>query len=375
MPKKTLSDRVVFETFVKAGEVVEVRTLGAYGKHKAWGGGFAKGVVAGYFDDHDAFVNSVKAVNGTDHGGIYFTLQKIDARLLGRAFNRLKPSIQTTSDNDVQAYRWLFIDIDPVRPAGISSSAAELQQAHDKATQVIAWLSAQGFSKPVMAMSGNGLHILYRLNETPVQEATVKFVQYFLQSLAARFDSPQVSIDTSVFNPARICRLYGTSAKKGDAIPQGKNRVARPHRASYIKDIPSPLMPVPDDALQTVLKAFQKESPVIPATTKARTTYPTTGGKLDVSQYLNHYKISHKVRQKNGSTFYCLDTCVFDENHRGNEAAIIQDSNGKLLYQCFHNSCQGRHWKDAREIISQADKIVSFLQWSPDNAKSQQSYR
>ena len=95
MPEKlTLSNRKAFETFVQPGEVVEVRTLGAYGKHKAWGGGFAKGVVAGYFDDHDAFVNSVKAVNGTDHGGIYFTLQKIDNRLLGRAFNRLKPSTQ-----------------------------------------------------------------------------------------------------------------------------------------------------------------------------------------------------------------------------------------------------------------------------------------
>jgi hypothetical protein len=361
MPKKTLSDRVVFETFVKAGEVVEVRILNAYGKHKAWGGGFAKGVIAGYFDDHEAFVNSVKAVNGTDHGGIYFTLQKIDNRLLGRAFNRLKPSIQTTSDNDVQAYRWLFIDIDPVRPSGISSSADELQQAHDKATQVIAWLSAQGFSKPVMAMSGNGLHILYRLNETPVQEATVKFVQYFLQSLAARFDSPQVSIDTSVFNPARICRLYGTSAKKGDDIPQGKNRVARPHRASCIMGIPNPLVPVPDEALQAVLKSFQKESPVVPVTTKPRTTYPTTGGKLDVEQYLNHYQISHKVRQKNGSTFFCLDTCVFDENHRGNEAAIIQADDGKLLFQCFHSSCQGKRWADARQIISGNTKLSNFM--------------
>ena len=282
--KLTLSNKRAFETFVQPDDVVEVRILNAYGKHKAWGGGFAKGVVAGYFDDHDAFVNSVKAVNGTDHGGIYFTLQKIDNRLLGRAFNRLKPSIQTTSDNDVQAYRWLFIDIDPVRPSGISSSAAELQCAKDKAQQVIVWLSAQGFSQPIIAMSGNGIHLLYRLHETPANESTIKFIKYFLKALAARFDSPQVSIDTSVFNPARICRLYGTSAKKGDAIPQGKNRVARPHRASYIKDIPSPLVPVPDDALQTVLKAFQKESPVVPVTTKSRTTYPTTGGKLDVSQ-------------------------------------------------------------------------------------------
>jgi len=358
--KLTLSNKNAFETFCRPGEVVEVRILNAYGKHKAWGGGFAKGVVAGYFDDHEAFVNSVKAVNGTDHGGIYFTLQKIDNRLLGRAFNRLKPSIQTTSDNDVQAYRWLFIDIDPVRPSGISSSADELQQAHDKAQQVIAWLSAQGFSKPVMAMSGNGIHLLYRLHETPANESTIKFIQYFLKALAARFDSPQVSIDTSVFNPARICRLYGTSAKKGDDIPQGKNRVARPHRASYIMDIPSPLMPVPDDALQAVLKSFQKKTPSKMRVANCNKCY-TSRGKLDVSQYLNHHQIKHKVRQKNGSTFFCLDHCVFDENHRGNEAAIIQADDGKLLFQCFHSSCQGKRWADARQIISGNTKLLNFM--------------
>jgi hypothetical protein len=118
---------------------------------------------------------------------------------------------------------------------------------------------------------------------------------------------------------------------------------------------------VPDEALQAVLKSFQKESPVVPVTTKTRTTYPTTGGKLDVEQYLNHYQIGHKVRQKNGSTFFCLDHCVFDENHRGNEASIVQADGGKLLYQCFHNSCQGRHWKDARELISGSNNLKPFL--------------
>ena len=34
----------------------------------------------------------------------------------------------TTSDNDVDGYKWLFIDLDPKRVSGISSNDAELQR-------------------------------------------------------------------------------------------------------------------------------------------------------------------------------------------------------------------------------------------------------
>jgi hypothetical protein len=64
MPEKlTLSNRQAFETFILHGEVVEVRILGAYGKHTAWDGGFAKGVVSGYFDEHEAFIMAIRATN------------------------------------------------------------------------------------------------------------------------------------------------------------------------------------------------------------------------------------------------------------------------------------------------------------------------
>ena len=359
MPEKlTLSNRQAFETFILHGEVVEVRILGAYGKHTAWDGGFAKGVVSGYFDEHEAFIKAIRATNKTDHQGIYFTLQKIDNRLLGRAFNRLKPSIQSTSDNDVRAYRWLLIDIDPCRPSGISSSDTELQNAKDTAIQVIAWLSEKGFPEPIQAMSGNGVHLLYRLLDTPVIESTIRFIQDFLKLLAKRFNSVKVNIDTSVFNPARICRLYGTSAKKGDSIPAGPHREARPHRGSYIVSLPEPLEAVSEEALQTMFKLFKK---VQPRQAPRRTSTPSKDSKLDVSKYLDHYQIEHRVKQKNGSTFFCLDHCIFDAAHSNNEASIIQGSDGKLLYQCFHNSCQGRHWKEARNIISGTTKLSSFL--------------
>ncbi len=91
---------------MRPGEVVEVRIPKIWGKSPAWGNDFAKGTVSGYFDDHEAFCVSVKAADKFEHGGIYFTLQVIDPRLIGRAFNRLKPSNLTTSDHNVFKYRF-----------------------------------------------------------------------------------------------------------------------------------------------------------------------------------------------------------------------------------------------------------------------------
>ena len=126
---KTLFEKKVWSLFFKAGDVVEVRILGVYGKSSAWEGYGKGGTVSGYFDNHASFCKAVRAADEVKHCGIYFTLQQIDPRLIGRAFNRLKAAKVTTSDKDVIAYRWLPVDIDPVRPSGVSASDFELEEA------------------------------------------------------------------------------------------------------------------------------------------------------------------------------------------------------------------------------------------------------
>lgn len=236
--KKTMFGKEIFEQFVKPGEVVEVRILKVYGKSSAWNNDFAKGTVSGYFDDHNLFCEAVKKADKFQHSGIYFTLQVIDPRLIGRAFNRLKPSSLATSDNNVIAYRWLPIDIDPVRPAGVSSSNSELQAAlklrNEVADRAIKKLN---FSKPIKAMSGNGGHLLFRLSDLPVNDSTKSFIKNTFEGMANRFDTDSIKVDTTVFNPARIWKLYGTTARKGDSVPKGRNREARPYRMAYIDDL------------------------------------------------------------------------------------------------------------------------------------------
>lgn len=236
--KKTMFDKEIFEQFVKTGEVIEVRIPNAYGKSPAWNNDFSKGTVSGYFDDFNLFCDAAKKADKFPHNGIYFTLQVIDPRLIGRAFNRLKPSDLTTSDNNVIAYRWLPIDIDPVRPAGVSSSDSELEAAlklrNEVATRAIKKLN---FSNPIKAMSGNGGHLLFRLSDLPATDDTKCFIKNTLQGIANRFNTDAIKIDTTVFNPARIWKLYGTTARKGDAVPAGPQRAARPYRMAFIDDL------------------------------------------------------------------------------------------------------------------------------------------
>ena len=83
--------------------------------------------------------------------------------------------------------------------------------------------------------------------------------------------------------------------------------------------------------------------------------------KLDVGKYLSHYGIEYKIKNNGEWAGYCLSHCVFDPAHRGNEASIRQHVSGKLTYQCFHNSCKGKTWAEARQIISGEDKLTQFM--------------
>ncbi len=89
---------------------------------------------------------------------------------------------------------------------------------------------------------------------------------------------------------------------------------------------------------------------------------PVLGSLLDVNAYLAHYNTQVKTTKSHGSsTLYVLDRCLFDENHSHGQAAIGQTFDGKLFYQCFHESCKGHTWKEARQKISSEESLKPFM--------------
>jgi len=167
--------------------------------------------------------------------GVYVTLNPVKPALLARAANKVKPYAKaTTSDADVLVRRWLLFDLDAARPAGISSTDAEHAAALEAARRCTDWLVAQGVPRAslVLADSGNGGHVLARVDLPNTPESTA-LVRRCLEAAARACTTADVVLDRTVYNAARIVKLYGTVAAKGDATAD------RPHRgARTLEDLP-----------------------------------------------------------------------------------------------------------------------------------------
>jgi hypothetical protein len=337
-----------FARFFKKGEATEIRALGLTGKGP-WEG-WAKGTVSGYFNDPDKFAKVANALDSLKRAtGIYFTLNPVDPALLARANNRLIVPKAATSDEQIVCHRWFLIDTDPERPSGISATDSELKKAITCRNEIADFLSANDFPEPMKAHSGNGGHLLYRLTDLSDTLEIAELKRQALKALNYKFGGNGVEVDQKVFNASRITKLYGTWARKGDSTDD------RPHRRSYLEAIPDPITPVTLEQLEWLASLAQKD--------EAGHTQSQSGNgrKLNVEAYLSHYGVEiSKIKSDGSRTIYGLRYCVFDRSHTSNESAVIQMSDGKLLYQCFHSSCQGRTWAEARERISSKDSLAQF---------------
>lgn len=187
---------------------------------------------SGYFDDIEELIKASHSI--IQASGIYVTLHPCHRGLVTRANNLIRTSDdmrvddRTTKDEEIIAYKWLYVDVDPVRQNfNDSSSDEEHEAALQLARYIHQTLKADGWSESLLADSGNGAHILYPL-DLPNTEASKKQVESILKKLAERFSTDTAKVDTSVFNASRIIKLYGTRSCKGYATEEW------PHRMSAI---------------------------------------------------------------------------------------------------------------------------------------------
>jgi hypothetical protein len=216
----------LYRTLIEPEQVVELRALDV--QHR----GGRPHTEAGFFDGGHLEEMAKAALDLTSRArGVYFTLNPLNPDLLARRCNRVGWAGvgELSKDKDVVRRRWLMVDVDPVRDSMISASDPEKALAETTARAVRDHLRASGWPDPVFADSGNGFHLLYRV-DLPADDGGL--VEGVLAALARRFDSDRVKIDRKVFNAARICKLPGTWARKGDDVPQ------RPHRQACILEGP-----------------------------------------------------------------------------------------------------------------------------------------
>jgi hypothetical protein len=309
-----------------------------------------KGTLSGYFDDPGQLAAECEALSGgLGIEAVYATLNPVRPDLLARAHNRVKQwARHTTADADVTRRLWLPIDCDAVRPAGISATPAERDAALATAREVRSYLAARGFPEPLLADSGNGGHALYRLDlaNTPDVAATLR---RFLTHLAEHFNSDRVRLDTTVFNAARIWKVYGTKVQKGDEVGERRHRLAR------ILELPDDLKMVPMNLLEQVIGQGMPASS-LPAP-RAAPASAVRGEAFERNRRLAQGVITrgglvvHKEKDYRGGVLWVLDRCPFCDS--ADAAAHVEvRADGMLGFACKHNRCQEFHWKEFRAKCS-----------------------
>ncbi len=289
------------------------------------------GTVAGYFDDPAAAAQEVMVWDGRA-AGMYTTLNPVAPALLSRASNRLKSwAKETTSDTDVLRRRWLLVDIDPVRPTGVSASKDELKAAGAVVRKVQAYLKDAGWPAPLVCASGNGGHLLYRI-DLPNDGESLELVKRILAALDGRFSTDEVHVDVSVHNAARIAKIPGTWAAKGDSTKE------RPHRQSMLLEAPERPEPVP----VALLEKMAVHAPERPTGTNG------SRSAFDLDAFIDRHLDVQRAKEQPDRTIHILRVCPFNAEHDRGEAYVGRMKDGGIFAGCHHNSCTWT-WRELRE--------------------------
>ena len=325
--KPAMLVKAALDLIHQPGDVFEVRVP----KTKA-------GTISGYFNDTAIAAALIAKENGK-HQSIYVTVNPVNPDLLARSENQLTyGSFMTSSDGDVTRRRWFLMDFDPVRPAGISSSDAELELSRDKADTVIEWLTSIGWPEPIRADSGNGVHVMYKVDEPNDDAARIDF-ECALKMLSSIFTDDTVKVDVTVFNASRVWKVYGTISSKGSDTAE------RPHRVAMLTKVPKELKLLTREQIENVARPIRDA--------KSEEYRDMTGEFIgDMVKWLQDrgQTVTSGPRPMFGNEGqkWIISKCPFNDTHQSPMVGLV---NNRPVYRCLHDSCSAFRWKEFREKI------------------------
>lgn len=312
--------------FRKGDELVEVRIIAPNGKN-----------FSGYYKNIENLIRDVERFSNDPNCNIYFTLNCVNDDCYSRSQNEnMIITKTTTSDSDIIGRKFVLVDLDPKRATGVSATDEELELAHLKAVDIYRYLIDNGFYEPIVALSGNGFHVLIPCKIAANSEND-NMIRRFLFALSMLFTDEHIEVDKKVYNLARICKLYGTKAQKGADTEK------RPHRMSQI-------LKIPDEIKENDIAYFKKIADLYPEDVVENNRYNKFGkDDFNLDDFIQKHGIQvTKIEHIDGGKKYVLDHCLFDEQHKGKDAVIFQRDNGAISYVCLHNSCSQYKWRDVR---------------------------
>ena len=350
--------RKTFETLIESGVFTEVRILNT-----------KQGTLSGYYNDVDKLIEHIQRYDGQYN--IYITMNALSEGIEARGKNHLKNYAKnTTSDKEIRCRRWILIDLDPERPAGISSTEQELKLSEELGRKIQGYLTDCGFPEPVTALSGNGFHLLYPV-ELPNTPEMTSLAKGFLGALDSRFSTEQVKVDTTTYNAARITKLYGTVSCKGDSTEE------RPHRRSKILYAPKKRVPVAIELLQQIAaqcveKGNKKKT--VNRNEKREPARSISGSKMEFDLRLwleSHEILVAREKQVENGMCYVLESCPWNQEHsKDNGAYVIQFDDGGIAAGCHHDSCKEENWETLWRMLEGEKPMPSVKKAKTENLPS-----
>lgn len=309
---------------------------------------------SGTFDNADDLLAAAGKLHKV--GNLFISLNRPSPRI---AVNRM--GSDPLCNDDMQWITRLFFDFDPIRPKDCASTNSELACAKRVATDARKIFKAMAWPEPLMAISGNGSHLLYRTHLPNTAEIR-DMLGVVYSGLREDYSNDQIEFDRAVKNPGRIAPLYGSMKRKGPNTPE------RPHRQSCIVTWPREWRQVSLRSLEGVANFYanrhqQVKTPVRQPVSRA-VAFSGSGdyASLDVVAWFTaHGLYEHPIT----GVIHAV-TCPWEEEHSSStpgDTVIFANEDGTWPgFHCKHAHCEGRTIRDVMQIMGDADEFC-HRQW------------
>ena len=302
-------------------------------------------IYSGIFDNDDSLIREINKFD-KEYYNIYFIFNELKDALNGLPqLNKMVRGAKTITDRDVKFRRWLLFDFDPIREGDvhdIASNNEEFENSKETARKARRFLVSKGFKQPVVCFSGNGTHLLARIDDIPCNDETDNVCKNVLKYVAMQFTDDKVDCDIKVFNRARLTKFYSSISRKGG------NTKERPHRKSEIVVIP----PIIEKTSYEVLKQLSDDflaTQVSDPTPQQGSWNTAQHTPFNIDEFLsnNGLEVLKESRAYDGGRKIVLKQCPFHPEH-GKDSAIFVAPNGAITFTCFHSGCSGNDWRTLR---------------------------